>query len=333
MSDGNDEALFLGVDGGGTKTALCVIDRRGQRLALARASSIYYFGSGIALVEDVLQSAVSAICSDAGVTPEGIQHAFFGLPGYGEASGDVGQLEAIPLRVLGHNRYTCGNDMVCAWAGSLGAEDGINVVSGTGSMAYGERDGRGVRAGGWGERFGDEGSGYWIGARGLAAFSQMSDGRLEAGPLLPVLRESMNLTQDLDAIGLVLNQWKGGRSQVAALSEVVVEAAQQGDDCARMILVDAGVELARLVAAVARRLGFKSGERVCVSYSGGVFNVEAVQASFRESTARLGDSYQVRTPLLDPVTGAAAYAAKCAGLPLDSAAMLRLAATAVPGGP
>ena len=74
--------------------------------------------------------------------------------------------------------------MVCGWAGSLAGEDGINVISGTGSMTYGERHGTGHRVGGWGELFGDEGSAYWIAAQGLNAFSRMSDGRLARGPLL-----------------------------------------------------------------------------------------------------------------------------------------------------
>jgi len=50
-------------------------------------------------------------------------------------------LDALPEPLLGHRRYRCGNDMVCAWAGSLGGEDGINIVAGTGSIGYGERRG------------------------------------------------------------------------------------------------------------------------------------------------------------------------------------------------
>ncbi|MEI9903464.1 MAG: BadF/BadG/BcrA/BcrD ATPase family protein [Asticcacaulis sp.] len=73
--------------------------------------------------------------------------------------------------------------MICGWAGSLAGADGINIVAGTGSIGYGERLGRGARAGGWGEVFSDEGSAYWIAVQGLAAFARMSDGRLAKGPL------------------------------------------------------------------------------------------------------------------------------------------------------
>jgi N-acetylglucosamine kinase-like BadF-type ATPase len=320
------EALFLGVDGGGTKTALCLIDESGRRLSELQAPSIYYFGRGIDLVEDVLSTAVATACSQAGVTTLDIEHAFVGFPGYGEASQDTVLLDEIPLRVLGHDRYTCGNDMVCAWAGSLAAQDGINVVSGTGSMTYGECDGHGARAGGWGELFGDEGSGYWIGVRGLASFSHMSDGRLKPGPLLSAMRTQMNLARDYDAVGVVINEWQGSRSKIAALSRVVTEAAAQGDTSARAILAEAGRELASLVEATRRRLPFSAADVIPVSYSGGVFNIETVLSAFTRETLALDSAYDVRRPLLDPVTGAALYAAKRAGRPLGTSAVRRLGA-------
>src|SRR2546422_237741 len=171
-------ARYLGVDGGGSKTAFVLIDDIGHVLARATAPTSYYFNDGIDVVERVLVQGLSAICGHVGIESTDIDAAFFGIPGYGEASSDVEHLDAVPGRVLGHDRYSCDNDMVCAWAGSLACDDGINVISGTGSMTYGERQGVGHRVGGWGELFGDEGSAYWVAAHGLNAFSRMSDGRL-----------------------------------------------------------------------------------------------------------------------------------------------------------
>ncbi|MBW8712174.1 MAG: N-acetylglucosamine kinase, partial [Mycobacterium sp.] len=180
-------ACYLGVDGGGSKTAFALIDATGQVLARATAPTSYYFNDGFDVVERVLAQGVADICAQAGIDPADIGAAFFGIPGYGEASGDIDQLDAVPGRVLGHDRYSCDNDMVCGWAGSLAGEDGINVISGTGSMTYGERHGIGRRVGGWGELFGDEGSAYWVATQGLNAFSRMSDGRLTRGPLYELL--------------------------------------------------------------------------------------------------------------------------------------------------
>ncbi|WNV86093.1 BadF/BadG/BcrA/BcrD ATPase family protein [Umezawaea sp. Da 62-37] len=311
-----DARVFLGVDGGGTKTAFALLTDEGELLATGLAASCYYLGQSIDLVEQVLRSGVDAVCGEAGIAPDRIAHAFFALPGYGEVSGDVETLDAIPARVLGHHRYGCDNDMVAGWAGSLGAIDGVNVIAGTGSMTYGEHDGRRLRVGGWGELFDDEGSAYWIAIRGLAAFAKMSDGRLPTGPLRARLSVHLGLAADLDLVDVVLNRWQGDRARVAALARVVTEAAGEGDEVCAGILRDAGKALADLVKATTAQLGYAAGEVVPVSWSGGVFAAADVRASFREHLADA--AVDLRDPLLPPVLGAALYAARLAGTPLSA---------------
>lgn len=324
--------MFLGVDGGGTKTALCLVDRAGTIRSRVLGDGAYYFSGngtgGLDHVVRVLREGITALCDDAGITPADIDHAFLGLPGYGEAPGDIAALDAAPRQVLGHDRYTCDNDMICGWAGSLGAADGINVISGTGSMAYGERNGRGVRTGGWSELFSDEGSAYWIAVRALNVFSRMSDGRLPEGPLAEVLRRHLGLTTDLEVIDVVLNRWQGRRSDIAGLSPRVSEAAEQGDAEATAILRDAGRELALLVDSAHRRLGFGPDETVPVSYSGGVFGSTAVLDTFTTELRGRAAGFDLRQPLLPPEVGAALYAAKLAGDPLDAAALTALRSSA-----
>ena len=184
------------------------------------------------------------------------------------------ELDAMPEPLLGHRRYRCGNDMVCAFAGSLGGEDGINIVAGTGSIGYGERRGKSARAGGWGEVFGDEGSAYWIAVQGLNVFTRMSDGRLPKGPLHAAFKAGLGLGVDLDLGAKVMNA--PARGSIAALSKLVARAAQDGDSAAIRIFDEAARELAAVVEAVRQALEFEPGEGVAVSYSGGVFNAGAL---------------------------------------------------------
>jgi N-acetylglucosamine kinase-like BadF-type ATPase len=72
--------MYLGVDGGGTKTALCLVDEGGHVAARTQASSCYYFTEGIDLVGRVLQEGIDEVCEQASVTPADIRYAFFGLP-------------------------------------------------------------------------------------------------------------------------------------------------------------------------------------------------------------------------------------------------------------
>ncbi|MGO4445453.1 N-acetylglucosamine kinase [Mycobacterium sp. 2YAF39] len=317
-------ARYLGVDGGGSKTALALIDDAGHVVARATAPTSYYFNDGFDIVEKSLAQGVTDICTQAGITPADIDAAFFGLPGYGEASGDIEQLDAVPSGVLGHDRYSCDNDMVCGWAGSLAGEDGINVISGTGSMTYGERQGVGYRVGGWGELFGDEGSAYWIGAQGLNAFSRMSDGRLPHGPLHHMLRERLDVGGDLDVVSLVIDTWKGSRSQIAALATTVTEAADAGDEVSKRILSAAVDELVTLIETTRTLVKFTDQETVPVSYSGGMFKHEGYLDLFVTALQGAQATYDLQRPKLDPAVGAALYAAKHSGHPLSSDAVQQL---------
>jgi N-acetylglucosamine kinase-like BadF-type ATPase len=318
---------YLGVDGGGSKTAFALVDADGVVLARATAPTSYYFNDGFDVVERVLAQGISAICELASIDRTDIDGAFFGIPGYGEASADIPKLDAVGGHVLGHDRYGCDNDMVCGWAGSLAGADGINVISGTGSMTYGERHGTGRRVGGWGELFGDEGSAYWVATQGLNAFSRMSDGRLARGPLHSHLKQRLQVAGDLDVVSLVIDTWGGNRSSIAALATTVCEAAAE-DPVAAGILATAADELVLLVETTGTAVGFTESETVPVSYSGGMFTGDEFQDLFRTALAARPGTYELRRPLLDPAVGAALYAAKLRGHPFTPQAVARLAAAA-----
>lgn len=287
-----------------------LLDEHLHTIAEATGPSCYYFGGDIDLVARVLAEGIEAIEQSSGIRRADIDRAFFALPAFGEVSADVPTLERIAGAVLGHARYSCGNDMIAGWAGSLHGRDGVNVVAGTGSIAYGEWRGRGSRVGGWGEVFGDEGSGYWTAIRGLNAFSRMSDGRLPRGPLHDRMRRAVGVLSDTDVIGVVLDEWAGRRNRVAALSKVVVAAADDGDGAAQRILVEAGGELAALVHAARAALDVPASETLLVSYSGGMFAAPTILATFAD---RLGAGCDLVEPAHGPAIGAALVAMKQAG--------------------
>jgi N-acetylglucosamine kinase-like BadF-type ATPase len=319
--------LFLGVDGGGTKTHFVLVDRDGNLVASHEGPTSYHLEIGMDGLRRVLAGGLAALFGQAGIDGSAIAHAFFGLPAYGEDSVAQALLDGMPKPLLGHRRYRCGNDMVCAWAGSLGGEDGINIVAGTGSIGYGERRGRSARAGGWGEVFGDEGSAYWIAVQGLNIFTRMSDGRLPRGPLHAAFREYFGLSADLDLCAEVMNAHD--RGSIAAMSQLVTRAAHDGDMLAIRIFDDAARELAAVVEAVRQALEFEPDEGVPWSYSGGVFNAGAVILDpLQRHLEGHSHSYRLTAPIVTPSAGAAIYAAKLAAQPLSLPAMQRLGSSA-----
>lgn len=316
--------MFLGVDGGGTKTAFVLIDQDGRVRARHQEASSYYLEFGMDHTRAILQSGVAATLSKAGLQHDDVQFAFFGLPAYGEDSAIQPQLDALPSAFLKNGQFRCDGDMICSWAGSLACADGISVISGTGSMAYGEYAGRGARAGGWGELFSDEGSAYWIAREGLNLFSRMSDGRAAPGPLHDLMKSRFGLKQDLDLCGHVYSTLGAQRSAIAQIAQLVAEAAQLGDVRARTIFQRAAEELVEFVVAVRKTLHVPDQVTLPVSYSGGVFDNALLLDAFMNGLQAYPGQFRLMTPLLSPALGAALYAAKCAGCNLSPEALQQL---------
>ncbi len=318
--------MYLGVDGGGTKTAFLLLDDQGQVLATHTGGSSYHPEVTLEGVRAVIREGVTAILNQTKLSADAIKHAFFGLPAYGEDSIEDARLAILPSTVLKLTQYTCGNDMVCSWAGSLACVDGISIVAGTGSIGYGEYLGLSARAGGWGEVFGDEGSAYWIAREGLTAFSRMSDGRSPKGPLHQLFMQHFNLRDAIDLAGKINNLPAKERSTIAQISKLVSEAALAGDAAAIGIFQRAAEELAELVAAIRRTLQVPQNLTLPVSYTGGVFNTgKLILEPFKSALLNANLASELRAPLLQPVVGAALYAARCKGVRFTDTVILQLA--------
>jgi N-acetylglucosamine kinase-like BadF-type ATPase len=317
---------YLGVDGGGTKTDFLLIDESGRILARQRAGSAYYLETGVDGLRTLLANGIAATLAEGAVTADNLGFAFFGLPAHGEDSRLLSVLDAAASPTLSSDRYRCGNDMVCGWAGALAGRDGINIVAGTGSIAYGEFAGRTARAGGWGELFSDEGSAYWLAREGLSLFSRMSDGRTTRGPLYDSLRKHFRLNDDLDICAAVYGPPPMTRSALAALAQVIAQAARAGDSTARKLFHSAALELAAVVDAVRDRLNVPQNHALPVSYSGGMFQfADLLMEPFRSALNGSGRGYEFTVPRLSPGAGAVLYAARLSGTPLTPPAIDELA--------
>lgn len=317
--------MFLGVDGGGTKTAYALIDAAGHLRASYVGGSVSHLSEGFARATELLGAGITAVLAKASAQAAQVTFAFFGLPSYGEDSATTSRMDGMPLSQLEAAKYRCGNDMVCSWAGALGCRDGISVIAGTGSMAYGEFAGRKARAGGWGELIGDEGSAYWIAREGMNLFSRMSDGRAARGPLYALVRDRLGLEFDLDLCAQIYGDAANTRSAFAQFARLVHDAATAGDGQAREIFVRAADELAATVLAVRRSLAVLDRVTVPVSYSGGAFAGSPMLVdAFAQGLARMKSAFDFRTPLVPPVVGAALYAAQLAGQPLGDEVLAQL---------
>jgi N-acetylglucosamine kinase-like BadF-type ATPase len=244
-----------------------------------------------------------------------------GLPFFGElarkdeefVSALKAEFAAVPCVVT--------NDSEVAWAGSLAARPGINIVAGTGAIAFGRNAaGESARAGGWAPFFSDEGSCHWLGRHTMELFSKQADGRVERGPLYEIIREEYGIADDFAFIEIMEHDVIPHRKKVAHVQVLLEKAAIAGDPGA-LALYDAAVdELVLTVEAVARRLAM-TGTPYTVSYSGGLFRAadstepgemksKHIIEPFRTRLAARGA--RLERPLLDPSHGAVLCAARVA---------------------
>ena len=91
---------------------------------------------------------------------------------------------------------------------------------------------------------------------------------------------------------------RAAAEKIAALSTVVFDAAQTGDDEAINILERAGYELAQIVEATRQKIDFDENTTVKLSYSGGVFNAgKLILDPFKKA---LKSNYTLLEPRFSP---------------------------------
>lgn len=295
--------VFLGIDGGGTKTAFLLSDASGKCLAASGRIGCSYREYGVEVALLTIRSGIDDCLSAAGIKLTQVTGICAGLPCYGEsramdrrlAAAMTGMLAAVPIYVT--------NDVEVGWAGSLGLAAGINIVAGTGSIAFGKNaDGETARSGGWSTFFGDEGSCYDLGRQTMALFSKQADGRTVRDKLFDIIMEHYELSNPYDFIDLMEREVIPSRSKVAAMQRLLLKAAGQGDRSCRLLYEQAAGELALMVESVAMRLGM-SGTDLRVSYSGGLFHAaDFVLPVLLKAVNGLGG--QLVKPFYSPVEGA-----------------------------
>ncbi len=303
---------YLGVDGGGTKTAFMLINKKGEIIATAKKESCHYKSEGLNKFKDVIDKGVYKVCEEAGINLADLSYSFLGIPCYGEYQADTPILENIIKNILANKDFECDNDAKAGWAGSLACQPGINIVAGTGAIGFGVDDsGNSARASGWGYFVGDEGSGYWLGKQLLSLFTKQSDGRMAKTYLYDLIRSEFELEEDFELLTLVYDELELKRSNISRLALLASRAAQKGDEEARKLFREAACEHSLTIKAIIEKLNFQDSDDITVSYSGGVFNAgDLLLNPLQEYIEKYIKEYQVKLikPILQPVTGAALYA-------------------------
>jgi len=226
-----------------------------------------------------------------------------GIPCFGESEDGDRELEKAMNNAFSGVRVYLTNDVEVGWAGSLGLAPGVNVVAGTGAIAFGKNEsGETARCGGWSEFFSDEGSCYWVGRKVLQLFSKQADGRVAKDELYTMIHKEFNLKNDFEIIDLIHSEYVANRDKVASLQILARNAALAGSESVKVLYKEAANELCRLVEAISEKIHFKQ-QPYPVSYSGGLYRAGELILPYFFAGIEAAGGIPV-TPKFEPMYGA-----------------------------
>jgi glucosamine kinase len=291
---------YLGIDGGGTKTT-CAVGDDSSVLATASAGPSNIVRVGEATTRESLHQAVRQACAAAGITPSQVLRTCVG--GSGAARPELAAIVREFLAEMLSTPVDVVGDMQIALEAAFDQGPGVIVIAGTGSIAYGrDRQGKTVRAGGWGFAIGDEGSAHWIGRAAVIALLRASDQNEAAGDsaLAAALFRAWGV-RSLSDLARAANSVPP--PDFSALFPAVLATK---DELAAQVLRSAGRELAQVADIAIGRLFAKAEPGpVPVGMVGGVFrHAELVRQVFYNELRRLDPRAEVIPQVVEPVEGA-----------------------------
>ena len=257
-------AIYLGIDGGGTKT-VCAVGDESRVLAKATSGGSNVVRSGEALARESLLTTIRDACAPATVKTSDIRRVCVG--GSGAARPEVAAFVRRVVGEIASCEVLVVGDMETTMYAAFEDGPGVVVIAGTGSIAYGRNaQGKTLRAGGWGFAVSDEGSGQWIGRTAVSEGLRARDeGRSSA--LLDAVADRWRV----EGVEELVRTANGTPPpNFSDLFPVVTHQSDSHDDVACQVLKRAGAELSELVKIVIGRL-FAGVDGVRVAMSGGVF--------------------------------------------------------------
>jgi N-acetylglucosamine kinase-like BadF-type ATPase len=300
---------FLGVDGGQSSTTAVIGDETGKVLGWATAGPCNHVGAAEAEAKflRVMRECLSQAAHRAGLQSNPLPHFKAACLGM---SGGPDDKSALLRQIVDAGQILITHDAMTALAGAMAGEPGVVAIGGTGSIAFGENDGRETaRAGGWGYIFGDEGGAFDIVRQAVRLVLREHEGWGARTALTPALLEACEATDANQMLHLFYKpEWP--RSRVATLAKIVNRIAEEGDPLAVSVLHQAAQQLAMLAGSVRAQL-WADNESVAVSWTGGVFESAMVLERFRMLVS-MHETVVCRPPLHGPATGALLLACRAA---------------------
>lgn len=262
--------LYLGVDGGGTKTQIALMNGTGHIVSIGTAGPSNPLRVGVETAVLNITTAINSACDEAGVSRGDIVSATLGLAGVRRQDLRQRVRESFVKHLHLRNVQVVTDAEIALYGTTLG-KPGLVVIAGTGSICLGKNTkGEIAVAGGWGPLAGDEGGGSTIAKQALYKVAKASDGRGLPTKLSEKAAEYFRASTPENLIVAIYSP-QMDNARIAGFARFVVETALEGDKIAVDIIREGGYELGVAACAVIRKLGL-TRQKVPIGCVGSIFN-------------------------------------------------------------
>ena len=251
-SDDKSQALYLGIDGGGSKCKAIVVDGKNTILGTGIAGPGNPLHGFEQATNNIAESArLAMIDAGLGHLPLSTIKAGVGLAGvnlpvlYNQMQDWMHPFKEMHL----------ATDLLIACLGAHDGEDGAVMITGTGSCGFVHVNGESQIVGAHGFPHGDKGSGAWIGLQAVKQVLLSLDELVEETSLTQTILKFLGAK---DAVQMVEKIAGRPAAYYAKMAGFVFEAAAQGDAISTAIIKDG----ADYISCVARQLMKKNPPRI-----------------------------------------------------------------------
>ncbi|CAM3620310.1 BadF/BadG/BcrA/BcrD ATPase family protein [Marinicrinis lubricantis] len=245
--------VFIGIDGGGTKTEAAVISNEGKLFTTLLGGSTNMHAVPFPKAAQELESILDRLFEKVDLEHHicgGICLALAGVRTEAEQKKIRDFLYAYQTHQHRCFPILLKTEAEIALMAALEKSYGIVVISGTGSNTYGiTREGKHYQVGGWGHILGDEGSGYQIGLKTLKAVILSHEGRLPPTKLTELINQAYHFRSITD-LRTHIYQPHIGKRDIAAFAKYCIQAGAEGDEVACRILDEEAALLAQSTLAL-----------------------------------------------------------------------------------
>lgn len=283
---------YISTDGGGTKLNTVCFDDEFNLVSQSRSGAVNPRFTDISVIEQNMREGIDKCLSNTGIKQ--IEHLYITMPG------PASLYERILREYCDLNGHTVFSEGYACLIAGVHKVRGIVALSGTGSGVFYIQDMANIRSiGGWGALFGDEGSGYEIGATALRVAQYAVDGRGKNTLLVELIKSQFSLQNLHDIVSLVYGK-TDYRSIISSICLTVCKAAEMGDTVSANIMKSAGHSQGHMVNTLIRKHTIPEDLPIVVSGSVWRYNRPMYDA-FSQFVHKENPGFKIYKPCFEPV--------------------------------